>query len=53
MMNSLVRGLGMVLRLIGISSPEDTQAKAKSSVGVPSWRKAENPESSTTKKPQA
>jgi hypothetical protein len=53
MMNALVRALGTVLRLVGISSPEDTRPKAKSSAGLPSWRKAENPESSTTKKPQA
>jgi hypothetical protein len=53
MMNALVRALGMLLRLVGISSPEDTRPKAKSSADVPSWRKTEKPEGSTTKKPQA
>jgi hypothetical protein len=45
-MNSLVRALGMLLRLVGVSSPEDTRCKAKSSADAPSWRKPDEPESS-------
>jgi hypothetical protein len=43
-MNPLVRALGKMLRLVGISSPEDTRAKAKSSADVPSWHKPAEPE---------
>jgi hypothetical protein len=43
-MNPLMRVLGMILRLVGISSPEDIQAKAKSADGLPSWRKPDKPE---------
>ena len=43
-MNPLVRALGTVLRLVGISSPEDTRAKAKSSAEPPTWRKPAEPE---------
>jgi hypothetical protein len=48
MMNALVRALGTVLRLVGISSPEDTRPKA----GAASWRKAEKPEGSAEQKQQ-
>jgi hypothetical protein len=48
-MNRMMRVLGMVLRLVGVSSPEDTQAKAKSTAGLPSWRKPEKPESPPAK----
>jgi hypothetical protein len=51
-MNSLVRALGKVLRLVGISSPEDTRAKAKSSAEPPSWRKPAEPESSPAEEHQ-
>ena len=51
-MNPLVRALGKVLRLVGISSPEDTWPKAKSSAGQPSWRKSEKPESSPSQEPR-
>ena len=44
-MNPLMRVVGTVLRLVGISSPEDTRLKAKSSTDVPSWRKPTEPES--------
>jgi hypothetical protein len=44
-MNPLVRALGTVLRLVGISSPEDTRPKAKSTAEPPSWRKPTEPES--------
>ena len=47
-MNPMMRALGWVLRLVGVSSPEDTQAKAKRTAGLPSWRKAEKPESPAT-----
>ena len=43
-MNPLMRALWMVLRLVGISSPEDTVPKAKSSAEPPSWRKPAEPE---------
>jgi len=44
-MNPLVRALGKVLRLVGISSPEDTRPGAKNAAGLPSWRKPAKPES--------
>jgi hypothetical protein len=44
-MNPFVRALGTVLRLVGISSPEDTRPKAKSSEEPPSWRKPAEPKS--------
>jgi len=37
-MNPVVRALGKVLRLVGISSPEDAVAKPKSKADPPSWR---------------
>jgi len=37
-MNPLVRAIGKVLRLVGISSPEDTQPKGKTTADPPSWR---------------
>ena len=37
-MNSVVRAIGKVLRLVGISSPEDALPKPKTSAGPPSWR---------------
>lgn len=43
-MNPVVRALGKVLRLVGISSPEDSVAKEKSSGGPPSWRDAQKTE---------
>jgi hypothetical protein len=47
-MNPVVRALGKVLRLVGISSPEDALAKPKTAADPPSWRdakgtKPENP----------
>jgi hypothetical protein len=38
-MHPFIRGLGKVLRLVGISSPEDALAKQESADGPPSWRK--------------
>jgi hypothetical protein len=37
-MNPLVRVIGRVLRLVGISSPEDALPKAKTTGDPPSWR---------------
>jgi hypothetical protein len=37
-MNPLVRVMGKVLRLVGISSPEDAVAKPKTAADPPSWR---------------
>jgi hypothetical protein len=47
-MNPVVRALGKVLRLVGISSPEDAVVKPKTAADPPSWRdakgkKPENP----------
>ena len=41
-MNPVVRALGKVLRLVGISSPEDAGAKPKlkAASDPPSWRDA-------------
>jgi hypothetical protein len=39
-MNPVVRALGKVLRLVGISSPEDSAPKAKRAADPPSWRDA-------------
>lgn len=40
-MNGFLRAIGRVLRLVGISSPEDAGARKKTAAGVPSWRDAE------------
>jgi hypothetical protein len=37
-MNPLVLAIGKVLRLVGISSPEDAAPKPKSAGDPPSWR---------------
>jgi len=42
-MNPLVRAIGKVLRLVGISSPEDGLPKAKDVGDPPSWRDAKGP----------
>jgi hypothetical protein len=47
-MNPVVRALGKVLRLVGISSPEDTEAKRNAP--PPSWRTAGS--SAKDKKPE-
>jgi len=39
-MNPVVRAMGMVLRLVGISSPEDGEPKVKTAKDPPSWREA-------------
>jgi hypothetical protein len=38
-MHPAIRALGKVLRLVGISSPEDSEAKPEEKNGPPSWRK--------------
>jgi len=48
-MNPMMRVLGMVLRLAGVSSPEDIQARKKRTEGLPSWRTPEKPQSPTTR----
>ncbi len=37
-MHPAVRAIGKVLRLVGISSPEDSEAKLDQAGGPPSWR---------------
>jgi hypothetical protein len=37
-MNPVVRAMGKVLRLVGISSPEDSAPKVKTAADPPSWR---------------
>jgi hypothetical protein len=37
-MNPVVRAIGKVLRLVGISSPEDAVPKTKTATDPPSWR---------------
>jgi hypothetical protein len=38
-MHPAIRALGKVLRLVGISSPEDAVAKQEEANGPPSWRR--------------
>lgn len=37
-MNPLLRAIGKVLRMVGISSPEDSIPRTKTSADPPSWR---------------
>jgi hypothetical protein len=37
-MNPVVRAIGNLLRLVGVSSPEDTLPKPKGQADPPSWR---------------
>jgi hypothetical protein len=37
-MNPVVRAIGKVLRLVGVSSPEDTLPRPKDPADPPSWR---------------
>ncbi len=37
-MHPVVRALGKVLRLVGISSPEDSLPQPQEKAGPPSWR---------------
>lgn len=38
-MHPVIRAVGKVLRLVGISSPEDAISKREEVDGLPSWRK--------------
>jgi hypothetical protein len=42
-MRPIVRVIGKVLRLVGISSPEDSAPKPLTASDPPSWRKKEEP----------
>ena len=42
-MHTFVRVIGKVLRLVGISSPEDTLIKPAAASDPPSWRKPNPP----------
>ena len=42
-MNPFVRAIGKVLRLVGISSPEDSVPKPKQAGDPPSWRDTQKP----------
>ena len=48
-MHPAIRALGKVLRLVGISSPEDALAKKEEANGPPSWRRASKVVSAETK----
>jgi len=51
-MNPVVRALGKVLRLVGISSPEDSVAQPKNSGGPPSWRDTQKPKPEPEDRPK-
>jgi hypothetical protein len=52
-MNPVVRVIGKMLRMVGISSPEDTVAKPKAAFDPPSWRdKSESPSSKSEDSPR-
>jgi hypothetical protein len=40
LVHPVIRTFGKLLRLVGISSPEDSAPRAKSADDPPSWRKA-------------
>ena len=40
-MNPIVRMIGKVLRMVGVSSPEDNVVKPPSASDPPSWRRAD------------
>ena len=42
-MHPLVRTFGKLLRLVGISSPEDSAPKIKNAADPPSWRNVAEP----------
>jgi hypothetical protein len=50
-MHPAIRALGKVLRLVGISSPEDALAKPEGENGPPSWRKPAKVVTGETKTP--
>ena len=48
-MHPVIRAVGKVLRLVGISSPEDALAKREELDGPPSWRKPAVPKAESAK----
>jgi hypothetical protein len=42
-MHPVVRAIGKVLRMVGISSPEDSAPKRQQTSDLPSWRDAKEP----------
>jgi len=50
-MHPAIRALGKVLRLVGISSPEDAAAKPETADGPPSWRRPAKVLTGETKTP--
>jgi hypothetical protein len=50
-MHPAIRVLGKVLRLVGISSPEDSLAKKEEANGPPSWRRPSKVATAETKAP--
>jgi len=47
-MRPIVRAIGKVLRLVGISSPEDAIDKPPTASGTPSWRSPNPPPTKPT-----
>jgi len=43
-MHPVVRAIGKVLRLVGISSPEDSLPKTQAATDPPSWRTPKSPD---------
>ena len=53
-MNPVVRAVGKVLRLVGISSPEDSAERRRAeSAALPSWRAKATAETSAQVRPEA
>jgi hypothetical protein len=50
-MHPAIRALGKVLRLVGISSPEDALVKPEEENGPPSWRRPARVVTGETKTP--
>jgi hypothetical protein len=50
-MHPAIRALGKVLRLVGISSPEDAEVKPEAEDGPPSWRRPAKVTTGETKTP--
>jgi hypothetical protein len=42
LVHPVIRTFGRLLRLVGVSSPEDSAPKVKSANDPPSWRKADD-----------
>ncbi len=52
-MNPIVRVVGKVLRLVGISSPEDNLPRLKDATDPPSWRDKAAPSNGSPDGPKA